>query len=198
MGKMITDNRGPVTIVAVTGATGAVYAEGLMENLPGRCLLIITGHGKEVVELELEGGLVALRAKADKVLDNDDLAANISSGSGGIRQMAIVPCSMNTLSKIACGIADNLVTRAASVCLKEGWRLVIVPREAPLSLIHIENMARLKRAGAVILPASPGFYSRPKSIEDLVNFVVGRVLHSLGFEKEANKIMKPWTGPKRK
>jgi flavin prenyltransferase len=198
MGKRILDNKGPVTVVAVTGATGAIYADRLMEALPGQCLLIITEHGKEVVDMELEGGLDALTAKAIKVLDNDDLAANISSGSGRMRQMVILPCSMNTLSKIACGIADNLVTRAASVCLKEGWRLVIVPRESPLSLIHLENMARLKRAGAIILPASPGFYSRPKSIEDLVDFVVGRVLQSLGFEKEANKIMKPWTGPKEK
>ena len=197
MGKRKTDNKGPATIVAVTGATGAVYADRLMEALPGRRLLIITEHGKEVVELELEGGLKALVSKADQVLDNDDLAANISSGSGHSRQMVIVPCSMNTLSKIACGIADNLVTRAASVCLKEGWKLVIVPREAPLSLIHIENMARLKRAGAVIMPASPGFYSKPKSIQDLVDFVVGRILNALGFEKEAKKTMRPWNGPKK-
>ena len=198
MGKRRMENKGPATIVAVTGATGAVYADRLMEVLPGRCLLIITEHGKQVVEMELEGGLKHLLSKADKALDNNDLAANISSGSGQARQMVIVPCSMNTLSKIACGIADNLVTRAASVCLKEGWKLIIVPREAPLSLIHIENMARLKRAGAVILPASPGFYSRPKSIEDLVDFVVGKILQALGFEKEANRIIKPWTGPKEK
>jgi flavin prenyltransferase len=197
MGKRRTDTKGPVTIVAVTGATGAVYADRLMEVLPGRRLLIITEHGKEVVGMELQGGLKALVSKADRVLNNDDLAANISSGAGVARQMVIVPCSMNTLSKIASGIADNLVTRAASVCLKEGWKLVIVPREAPLSLIHIENMARLKRAGAVILPASPGFYSRPKTVQDLVDFVVGRILNALGFEKEAIVTMKTWNGPKK-
>ena len=197
MAKRRTDSKGPVTIIAVTGATGAVYADRLMEVLPGERLLIITEHGKEVADMELDGGSKALAAKADKVLDNDDLAANISSGSGRARQMVIVPCSMNTLSKIACGIADNLVTRSASVCLKEGWKLVIVPREAPLSLIHIENMARLKRAGAVILPASPGFYSRPKSISDLVNFVVGKILQALGLDEQATKVMKPWTGPKK-
>ena len=185
------------TIVAVTGATGAVYAKRLLELLPGKKMLVVTAHGKEVVEHELEGGLGALQERATELLDNDDLGAEVSSGTGPGRQMVIVPCSMNTLSKIACGLADNLVTRAASVCLKEGWRLVLVPRESPLSLIHIENMSRLKRAGAAIVPASPGFYGKPQSIEDLVDFVVGKVLNALGMEDIAREAVKPWRGMKR-
>jgi len=193
MGKDI-----PTTIVAVTGATGAAYAKRLMELLPGNTYLIITGHGKDVVKLELEGGVGSMEALATKVLKNDDLGADISSGSGPSRRMVIVPCSMNTLSKIACGLADNLVTRAASVCLKEDWPLVIVPRETPLSLIHLENMTRLKRAGAVILPAAPGFYNAPRRIEDLVDFVAGKVLIALGFEKEGAKVLRPWKGQTKK
>ena len=186
------------TIVAVTGATGAVYAQRLLEVLPGKSYLIVTKHGKDVVEMELHGGLKGLTARASMILDNEDLGANVSSGSGPARQMVIIPCSMNTLSKIACGIADNLVTRSASVCLKEGWHLVLVPRETPLSLIHIENMAMLKRAGAVIAPASPGFYNKETRMEDLVDFVVGKVLSALGFEKEARKVLRPWEGTKGK
>jgi len=186
------------TIVAVTGATGAVYASRLLDLLPGRTSLIVTEHGKDVVEMELDGGLKGLEAKATVVLNNDDLGAEVSSGSGPTRRMVIIPCSMNTLSKIACGIADNLVTRSASVCLKEGWPLIIVPRESPLNLIHIENMARLKRAGAAIVPASPGFYGRPAKVEDLVDFVVGKVLGALGLEAEARKALKPWKGHKKR
>jgi 4-hydroxy-3-polyprenylbenzoate decarboxylase len=191
-------NARATTIVAVTGATGAVYASRLLDLLPGRKYLIVTEHGRDVVEMELDGGLKGLETKATALIDNDDLGAEISSGSGPTRRMVIIPCSMNTLSKIACGIADNLVTRSASVCLKEGWPLVIVPRESPLSLIHIENMARLKRAGAAIVPASPGFYGRPARVEDLVDFIVGKVLGAMGLEKEAKKALRPWKGGKMK
>jgi len=183
------------TVVAVTGATGMVYAKGLLELLPGPKYLIITEHGRQVAELELDGGVDALTSKVDKVFENRDLASSLSSGSGPEKRMVVVPCSMNTLSKMATGIADNLVLRAASVCLKQDWRLVIVPRETPLSLIHIENMARLRRSGAVILPACPGFYHRPTSLEEVVDFLVGKVLESLGYWKEASKVLKDWKGP---
>jgi 4-hydroxy-3-polyprenylbenzoate decarboxylase len=182
------------TVVAVTGATGAVYAKRLLELLPTPVLLVMTEHGEKVARLELKEGSKDLEKMATKVLDNHDLGADISSGSGSRRNMVIVPCSMNTMSKIACGIADNLVTRAASVCLKQGWRLVMVPRETPLSMIHIENMGRLKRAGAIILPASPGFYNLPSSVEELVDFVVGKILEALGHEKESKRILKEWKG----
>jgi 4-hydroxy-3-polyprenylbenzoate decarboxylase len=172
-----------------------VYAERLLELLPGPVELIMTEHGRQVAELELDGGVEALTSKADREFDNRDLASSLSSGSGPGRSMVVIPCSMNTLSKMASGIADNLVLRAASVCLKQDWRLVIVPRETPLSLIHIENMARLRRAGAVILPACPGFYHRPRSLEDVVDFVVGKVLVSLGYWEEASKVLKDWEGP---
>lgn len=181
--------------MAVTGATGTIYAKRLLELLPRPSHLILTGHGRQVAELELEGGAQALEGLATVVLDNEDLAASISSGTGPERRMAVIPCSMNTLSKMAFGIADNLVTRAASVCLKQDWRLVIVARETPLSLIHIENMARLRRAGAVILPACPGFYHGPTTVDDLVDFVVGKVLESLGCWEGARKVLKDWKGP---
>jgi 4-hydroxy-3-polyprenylbenzoate decarboxylase len=182
-------------IVAVTGATGAVYASRLLEVLPVRTRLIVSEQGRAVADIELLGGVKELEKKATFVIPNDELGAEISSSSGQPRSMVIIPCSMNTMSKIACGIADNLITRAASVCLKQDWRLAIVPRETPVSLIHIENMGRLKRAGATILPASPGFYHGPRRIEDLVDFVVGKVLEVLGFEKEARSILKGWKGP---
>jgi 4-hydroxy-3-polyprenylbenzoate decarboxylase len=182
------------TVVAVTGATGMAYAERLIRLLPTSVLLIMTEQGNEVADLELKGGSKGLVKLATKVFDNRDLGAEISSGSGSERSMVIVPCSMNTMSKIACGIADNLVTRAASVCLKQGWTLVIVPRETPLSMIHIENMGRLKRAGAIVLPASPGFYNRPKTVDEVVDFVVGKILEALGHQKEAKRILKEWKG----
>ena len=172
-------------IVGISGASGAPYAVALLERLREAGVktgLVISEQGKLLLKFETGLALKDVRKKADAWYDNDDLAAPISSGSQRFDALVIVPCSMSTLSKIACGIADNLMTRAASVCLKERRRLVLVPRETPFSAIHLENMHRLALLGATVLPAMPGFYHEPKAIEDLVNFVVGKIMEQLGLE----------------
>jgi len=184
------------TVVAVTGASGAVLARRLLDNLEGDTALILSEHGSMIArhELGVEGGLEGpgiLKERADIVYDNDDLAAPVASGSHPFGAMVIVPCSTSTLSKIACGIGDNLITRTAGVCLKERRRLVIVPRETPVSTIHLENMARLSRDGTVILPAMLNFYSRPSTLEDVVDALVGRILDVLGQE---NELTPRWQG----
>lgn len=142
---------------------------------------------------ESETGLTAeeIASKAGHSWANDDLFSPLASGSTRFDAMVISPCSMSTMSKIACGIADNLVTRVAAVALKERRKLVIVPRETPLSTIHLQNLLRLSEAGAVMMPACPAFYPRPESVDDMVDFVVGRVLDQLGIEHE---LYRKWTG----
>lgn len=190
-------------IVAITGASGAAYALRLLETLnsktvskpgsnssgPHETALIISEQGMEVSKFELGKDALKLKKLATKVYDNSDLWADISSGSVKFDAMVIVPCSMSTLSKTATGISDNLITRAASVCLKERRKLIIVPRETPLSAIHLSNMHTLALAGAVILPAMPAFYNKPKTVDDMINFVTGKILDLLGIE---NKVYKRW------
>lgn len=169
-------------VVGITGASGIDYAVTLLRELKEETSLIISEHGKRLIEIESEIGQKEIESLVKVTYEDDDLEAAISSGSSDFDAMVIVPCSMSTLSKIACGIADTLITRTASVSLKEGRRLIIVPRETPLSRIHIDNMSRLAGAGATILPAMPAFYTKPKKVEDMVNFVVGRIIESLGLE----------------
>lgn len=120
---------------------------------------------------------------------HQDMEAPIASGSFRTEGMVIIPCSMGTIGRIACGVSTGLIDRAADVCLKERRKLLLVPRETPYSEIHLQNMLRLTQAGAVVLPASPGYYSHPKSVDDLVNFVVARVLDHLGLETD---LVKRW------
>lgn len=181
-------------VLGVTGASGAVYAARTAMHLKKfghRVSLIVTAPGREVVEYE---GQRALFDFADKRYDVDDFFAECASGSADYAGMAVVPCSMGTLGRIAAGTSDNLLVRTADVCLKERRPLVIVPREMPYNLIHIENMERVTRAGAVVVPASPQFYSRPATIEDLVDTVVAKVLKHLGALPEGADIVKPWDG----
>ncbi len=186
----------PTTVIGVTGASGAVLGVRLMETLEGAKHLVISGHGMLVASHEIpptgrRSGADILRDLADRTYANDDMAAPIASGSHPFDAMVIVPCSTSTLSKIACGISDNLITRTAAVCLKERRRLIIVHREAPLSTIHLENMARLSRDGAVVLPAMLCFYSRPATLEDAVDAVCGRILDLLG---QKNELAPRWDG----
>jgi 4-hydroxy-3-polyprenylbenzoate decarboxylase len=210
-------------IVALTGASGAVYGIRLIEELIKRgddVDLVISPSGfvllKEELGLDLarggrggvEKGIRAYiagqgrkrakgshhgnqgkRAGALKYYLSSDLAAPVSSGSALRKAMVICPCSMGTLSRIATGVSSNLIERAADCMLKERRELVLVPRETPLNAIHLENMLRLQRAGAVVLPAMPAFYTKPETIEDMVDFVVGKVLDVLKIE---NSLYKRW------
>ena len=181
-------------VVAVTGASGAPYAVRLLEQLLAAdrpVWLIVTSHGLRLLHTELGIDSVdSLRTQvgADAwrrlvtVYDDADRGAAPASGSARNAGMVICPCSMGTLSAISVGASRSLVERAADVMLKERRTLVLVPRETPLSAIHLQNMLRLTRAGAVILPAAPGFYHRPQTIQELVDFVVARVLDQLGVE----------------
>jgi 4-hydroxy-3-polyprenylbenzoate decarboxylase len=186
------------TIVAVSGASGAILAQRVLERLEGEKHLVMSRNGELIAAHELAGegdadGPGLVRALADHVYSDDDLAAPISSGSRYFDAMVVLPCSMSTLSKIACGISDTLITRAASVCLKEGRRLIIVPRETPISAIHLENMAKLAGLGVIVLPAMLCFYNEPATLDDAIDTVVGRVLDLLGQE---NDLARRWDGLK--
>lgn len=183
--------RKPV-LVAVTGASGAVYARRLIEALGNRAEVVLSKDAEAVVKFETGLGPEAFAAGTAKMYRGDDLAAPPASGSHLFSALVVVPCSGTTVAKIAAGIADNLVTRAAAVALKEHRTLILVPRETPLSAIALENLLKLARLGAVILPASPGFYGRPKKVDDLVDFVVARILDHLGVEHDLGP---RWTGP---
>ena len=195
-------DRGDLPIVmAITGASGAPYAVRLLERLlaADRAVwLIVSSHGLRLLRTELDIDSVdALRNRVGAsawrrlvtVYDDADRGAAPASGSARTAGMVVCPCSMGTLSAISVGASRSLVERAADVTLKERRRLVLVPRETPLSAIHLQNMLRLSRAGATILPAAPGFYNKPQSIDDLVNFIVARVLDQLDVE---HALVKPW------
>lgn len=182
-------------VVAITGSSGVVYGVRLLEvcrDLGIDTELIISKSAETILRLELEKKADELEKLASKVYSPDDMTAPIASGSYKTDGMIIAPCSMKTLGAIASGVSDNLITRAADVTLKQERRLVLVPRETPLNLIHLENMAKLKRAGATILPASPAFYIKPREISDLVDFIVGRILEMFGTEHE---LYSSWEGP---
>lgn len=181
-------------VIGITGASGSVYAKRLIEVLKscGHTLeLVITDSGKKVFEYETGMSVSELGEKVDEVYDINDVAAKIASGSQRREAMIIVPCSMKTTASIACGISDNLLTRAADVMLKEGRPLAIVPRETPMSAIHLENLLKLSRLGVKIIPAAPGFYARPQSIDDLVDMLVGKILDNLNIE---HRLYERWDG----
>jgi 4-hydroxy-3-polyprenylbenzoate decarboxylase len=185
----------PVTF-GITGASGAPYAVRLLRALndsgtPVR--LIVSGYGLRLLAEESGiDGVDALRAATGdwsrvEFYDSLDRGATPASGSAPSAGMVVCPCSMGTLASIAAGTSRNLVERSADVALKERRPLILVPRETPLSLIHLENMTRLTRAGATIMPAAPGFYHRPQSIDDMVDFVAARILDHLGVEHAIGK-----------
>ena len=183
-------------ILGVTGASGAIYATRTamyLKKFGHSVSLVVTVPGHEVVKFEKQDALFGF---ADKVFQVGDFFAECASGSADYAGMAVVPCSMGTLGRIAAGTSDNLLVRTADVCLKERRPLVIVPREMPYNLIHIENMARVTRAGAVVIPASPQFYSGPASVEELVDTVVAKILKHLGAVsvEHCAEIVKPWKG----
>lgn len=176
-------------VVGITGASGIIYATRLLEVLKENKVTtycIVSDVAKRIAEYELKPGGTA---RFSECYGEKDVDAPFASGSFKIDAMVVVPCSMKTLSAIANGFSMNLIARAADVVLKEGRRLVLVPRETPLNSIHLRNMMKLSELGVTILPAMPGFYHKPKKIEDMVDFIVGKVLDSLGIE---NNLYKRW------
>ena len=182
-------------IVGITGASGAIYAYTLisaLQKLPVQIEVVASEMGWQVLEYECGITVENITSlETVTVHDNHNLFAPIASGSYRCDSMVIAPCSMNTLGAMAHGMGDSLLLRAASVILKEKRPLLVVPRETPLNLIQIENMATLARAGATIMPAAPGFYSKPTEISQLVGGMVGRMLDNLGLD---NHIASRWEG----
>jgi flavin prenyltransferase len=180
-------------VIGVTGASGAIYADRLLTHLKAlgqETHLILTEMGKKVCAYE---GYPAIAEKADRVYDNKDFFAPVSSGSYLHQGMVVIPCSMGTLGKIAHGNGDSLLTRAADVCLKERRKLIIVPRETPMSALHLQNQKILADFGCMVIPANPSFYHKPVTIEDLVDTVLARVLDHLGLEH--HEVGKRWREP---
>ncbi|HEY7170105.1 MAG TPA: UbiX family flavin prenyltransferase [Vicinamibacterales bacterium] len=198
----------PTIAVAVTGASGALYATRTVAALLARGVqieLVISDYGRRLLRDELGDQVnverlqpyLAERYGADvnagtiTLHSNRDLGATIASGSHRCRGMAIVPCSMKTLAGVAHGLSRNLIERAADVMLKERRTLVIVPRETPMSLPQLRNMVLCAEAGAMILPAMPAFYQLPKTLDDLADFMAGKILSALGFDHD---LYPAWTG----
>lgn len=170
-------------LVSITGASGSIYGVRLVEELVrGGCevFLIISDAARPILEFETKYSVKQVEGLAKKVYENADLWAGPSSGTFPLDAMVIAPCSMKTLSAVAHGFEDTLTSRAASCMLKEGRKIVLMVRETPLDLPGVRNLLLAKEAGAVILPAMPGFYEKPKTVGDLVNFVVGKTLDQLG------------------
>ena len=182
-----TAPRRPRVIVAITGASGAIFGIRTLERL-GRMgvetHLLISTWGARTIEHETDWSVDEVRALADVVHGQANQAASISSGSFHVDGMIVAPCSVKTLASVACGLADNLVTRAADVTIKEGRRLVLVVRESPLSEIHLDNMLRLARMGVTILPPMPAFYNHPADLDEMVGHVVTRTLDQLGLRSD--------------
>ena len=172
-------------IVAITGASGIIYGKRFLEVAKEKGIevhLIVSNAAEKVAGYEL--GEVNWSILASKTYHPQDLSAPIASGSFKVDAMVIIPASMKTIGALASGYCEDLVSRAADVQLKEGGHLLVVPRETPLHAIHLENMAKLSRMGVTVLPAMPGFYHKPKTVIDLVDFIVGKVFDQLGLEHD--------------
>ncbi|MGI9276629.1 MAG: flavin prenyltransferase UbiX [Endozoicomonas sp.] len=195
----------PVTL-AITGASGAQYGLRLLQCLTaaGVEVFFLMSRAARVViatetrvqvpdDLEEMTSFLSSYTRSEpgqiRVFDLEDWMSPVASGSGAPSSMVVCPCSTSTLSAIACGASNNLIQRAADVALKERRKLILVPRETPLSEIHLEHMLKLTRMGAVVLPAAPGFYNKPESIDELVDFVVARIMNQLGIE---HNLMPSW------
>lgn len=181
-------------VVGISGGSGAIYGVSLLKALKELGIethLVVSTMGEYVTEHECGVSLEQLKGLATYYHDNKNFAAPIASGSFKVDKTIIVPCSMKTLSGIANGYSDSLLTRACDVAIKERRQLIVVPRETPLSPIHLENMLKLANMGITIFPPSPGFYSHPETIEDIVLNMTGRLLDMLGID---NNLVKRWKG----
>ncbi|GKS61446.1 MAG: phenolic acid decarboxylase subunit B [Candidatus Nitrosocosmicus sp.] len=175
-------------VVGISGSSGVIYGIRFLQalsKLKVETHLVLSKWAKKNIEIETDENIGEILKTANYNYDEADMAAAISSGSFRTNGMAIIPCSMKTMSSIANGYDDNLISRAASVTIKENRRLVIVPRETPLSKIHISNMLKLSEIGVIILPAMPGFYHRPSTIEDLIAHIIGKTLDQFEIKNSA-------------
>ncbi len=206
----LSDKSKPI-VLGITGASGAIYGFSLLKfflDSGYKVDLVLSDNAlkvaKQELDLELEG--LSLDNVKQKILTKlsiepstlniwspDNVAASISSGSYKTQGMVIAPCSMGTIANIAAGTSNNLIARAADVTLKERRKLILLARETPLNTIHLRNMLTLSEMGAIIVPAAPGFYHKPQSIQDQINFVLGKALDVLGIE---NEMFLRWTAPK--
>lgn len=181
-------------VLAITGASGAIYGIKLLEEAQKNKVethLVISRWAKETIETETSYRVEQVKQMSSFCYEEDNLAAPISSGSFKWDGMVVAPCSMKTLSGIANGYTEGLIIRAADVAIKEKRPLVLLPRETPLNPIHLENMLKLARLGVSIMPPMPAFYSRPETIDDVVNQTIGRVMDQFGLE---NTLVKRWDG----
>lgn len=182
-------------IIGITGASGAIYGIRLIEVLKKvsniEVHLIISKWAETTIKIETDYSISQVKSMADKCYDISDMAASISSGSFLSEGMIIIPASMKTISGIACGFTSNLIIRSADVMIKEKRKLLVVPRETPLSEIHLENLLKLSRIGVSIVPAAPAFYTRPKNIAEVIDHTVGKILDQFGIE---HNLFKRWVG----
>ena len=177
-------------VVAISGASGSIYGIRLLEELKkqgAECHLILSDWARQIIGTETSYSAEEVLALADQVYDVHDLAAPVSSGSFRHDGMVVAPCSVKTLASIWCGLADNLISRAADVSIKEHRPLVLMVRETPLSPVHLRNMHDLSLMGVRMVPPIPSFYSNPQTIDDLIDQSVGRVLDQLGFDGDCQK-----------
>lgn len=180
-------------VVAISGASGSIYAKRLLDglsNTPHTIAIVMSEHAQRIWNEELEG--VDIRHYDRPIYDIHNFDVPFVSGSNAWDACVVIPCSMGMLGRIAHGYSDDTIARTADVQLKERKQLILVPRETPYSLIHLENMKLLTQAGALILPATPSFYSKPKTIEEAVDTVIARILDHLGIE---NKLRQRWKEP---
>ena len=180
-------------ILAITGASGAIYGLRLLEELSEKAKvhLILSANAKKIIEYETDYKIGEIDELAFKSYENDDCSCKLASGSFEHDGMIIAPCSLKTLAGIANGYPDNLIIRAGICSLKEGKKLILVPREAPLDLASLRNMVSAREYGAVILPAMPAFYHKPSNINGLVDYIVGKVLDQL---RVKDSLSKKWEG----
>jgi len=185
-------------VVCITGASGVIYGVKLLETLKKlrdiETFLVISEGGKKVINVETNIDIDYILSLADHYYNEDELEAPISSSSFPIDAVVIAPASMKTLSAIAYGFTNSLIVRVADIALRMKKPLILVPRETPLNAIHLENMLKLAKLGAIILPACPAFYHKPKNIDDMLNFIVGKILDALGID---HNIYRRWKGVKK-
>lgn len=185
-------------IIAITGATGAIYGVRLLQAPQGAAdvetHLLMSPAGVMNLQHELDMGRAEVEALADVVHNVRDIGATIASGSFRANAMIVAPCSMRTLAAIAHGLSDNLITRAADVTLKERRKLVLMVRETPLNLAHLRNMTAVTEMGGIVFPPVPGFYQKPQTIDELVDHTVGRVLDLVDLREIGEKLAPGWGG----